>query len=321
MTAKTAADLRSEYRRRFKRRYLDQDAPVGPAVRKAILADVRSGVPLAQSAAAHGLTIQSVAAARRALPEFDLALRRAADMDASGVNRRYATACLHPAISGASGYRKGCRCPRCKAGHSGRTLPRDIPVAAFGEAKTLAEWARDPRAAVTSTAIRDRLAKGWDIEDAITAPATPVSPKIDQHRVLELRRQGVAMEEIARRVGASFSRVQSICQMADLRWRESAVPRSRTEPLPPQVRSHLHDLAERVAASRGRRAPGSPAERASRDLDQLLAELNERGYAAPFLAAELGYRVPNQVSRRISRHRQRTESEDSDSLRSTAGPA
>ena len=44
-------------------------------------------------------------------------------------------------------------------------------VAAFGEAKSLRAWARDPRAGATREAIRRRIANGMPVEEAITKPA------------------------------------------------------------------------------------------------------------------------------------------------------
>jgi len=39
-----------------------------------------------------------------------------------------------------------------------------------GETKSMADWSRDPRCGVLPWTIRDRIAKGWPVEDAITAP-------------------------------------------------------------------------------------------------------------------------------------------------------
>lgn len=43
-------------------------------------------------------------------------------------------------------------------------------IAAFGESKTLREWAADERCAITREALRTRLALGWKPTDAITTP-------------------------------------------------------------------------------------------------------------------------------------------------------
>lgn len=44
-------------------------------------------------------------------------------------------------------------------------------IEAFGECKTLADWARDPRCRVTYAAVKSRLQKGWAPERALSAPA------------------------------------------------------------------------------------------------------------------------------------------------------
>lgn len=40
----------------------------------------------------------------------------------------------------------------------------------FGETKTLAEWAEDPRCKVAPTTLRMRLHRGWSFRDALTTP-------------------------------------------------------------------------------------------------------------------------------------------------------
>jgi hypothetical protein len=48
----------------------------------------------------------------------------------------------------------------------------DVPLEAFGEKKTLREWAVDPRCKVPYLRLRTRLKNGWSLEDAIaTIPA------------------------------------------------------------------------------------------------------------------------------------------------------
>jgi hypothetical protein len=44
-------------------------------------------------------------------------------------------------------------------------------VTAFGETKTIHEWARDPRCNVVYSALVTRLDRGWDAERSITTPA------------------------------------------------------------------------------------------------------------------------------------------------------
>jgi hypothetical protein len=41
-------------------------------------------------------------------------------------------------------------------------------LAAFGETKTIANWARDPRCVVIDSTIRRRMQAGWAAEDALT---------------------------------------------------------------------------------------------------------------------------------------------------------
>jgi hypothetical protein len=43
-------------------------------------------------------------------------------------------------------------------------------LAAFGEEKSVGEWARDERASVSSLTIAARVQRGWDPEEAITTP-------------------------------------------------------------------------------------------------------------------------------------------------------
>jgi len=48
------------------------------------------------------------------------------------------------------------------------------PVPAFGESKTIPEWAADPRCAVRAVTLRQRIKSyGWSVEKAITTPALP----------------------------------------------------------------------------------------------------------------------------------------------------
>jgi hypothetical protein len=42
---------------------------------------------------------------------------------------------------------------------------------AYGESKTLAGWAKDPRCVVSRNTVRARLADGWSLEDALSTPA------------------------------------------------------------------------------------------------------------------------------------------------------
>lgn len=51
-----------------------------------------------------------------------------------------------------------------------RRPPPRRTIRAFGESKGLLEWARDPRCAVSSTTISQRLARGLSAKEAISAP-------------------------------------------------------------------------------------------------------------------------------------------------------
>src|SRR5262249_15975884 len=65
---------------------------------------------------------------------------------------------------------RGMGCPQSnrkkKRAPSDRSLPdgRDVLVEAFGEKKTLREWASDPRCQVPYLRLRTRLRKGWSLE-------------------------------------------------------------------------------------------------------------------------------------------------------------
>jgi hypothetical protein len=56
--------------------------------------------------------------------------------------------------------------------------PRHWPLhAAFGESRTLADWARDPRCRVGRRVLQLRVVRlGWDVERAITTPPRPKVP-------------------------------------------------------------------------------------------------------------------------------------------------
>lgn len=56
--------------------------------------------------------------------------------------------------------------------------PRRWPLhAAFGESRTLADWARDPRCRVGRRVLQLRVVRlGWDVERAITTPPRPKVP-------------------------------------------------------------------------------------------------------------------------------------------------
>ncbi|MDH6604525.1 DNA-binding GntR family transcriptional regulator [Streptomyces sp. SAI-208] len=51
-----------------------------------------------------------------------------------------------------------------------RRRPGSSKLDAFGEARTLAEWARNPRCVVPYTTLYSRYEKGWSLEQALTKP-------------------------------------------------------------------------------------------------------------------------------------------------------
>ncbi len=53
-----------------------------------------------------------------------------------------------------------------------RNTRLNVTLTAFGESKTIADWAEDDRCTVTYGAIRYRLKKGWPQEQAIATPRT-----------------------------------------------------------------------------------------------------------------------------------------------------
>jgi hypothetical protein len=63
------------------------------------------------------------------------------------------------------------------------------PLTAFGETKTLQEWADDPRCTIDREALRTRIAIGWDIERAVSAKKSDprLPPLTYEGRTLTLR--------------------------------------------------------------------------------------------------------------------------------------
>ncbi|MFG2115519.1 hypothetical protein ACGFRB_23315 [Streptomyces sp. NPDC048718] len=87
------------------------------------------------------------------------------------------------------------------------------PITAFGEAKSLSVWAKDPRCAVTRETLRTRLALGWEPADAITRERheKPTLQHTYQGRTLTLRgwaeQSGIRYHTLYRRLtksGMSF---------------------------------------------------------------------------------------------------------------------
>jgi hypothetical protein len=64
-----------------------------------------------------------------------------------------------------------CRCvPRLDRG---RIASHRRPVSAFGEEKSLAEWARDSRCKVSYSTLKARLQNRWNPEEALSSPSDP----------------------------------------------------------------------------------------------------------------------------------------------------
>jgi hypothetical protein len=62
-------------------------------------------------------------------------------------------------------------CRWATAMEQGNNRRTNHPIAAFGESKTVAEWAQDPRCAVNKYTLRQRIvAYGWGAEQAIVTP-------------------------------------------------------------------------------------------------------------------------------------------------------
>lgn len=61
-------------------------------------------------------------------------------------------------------------------------------IQAFGEGKTLREWARDPRCRVSSETLRARLARGSAPEQAMSEPAMERSAAARLNRTSPWRR-------------------------------------------------------------------------------------------------------------------------------------
>lgn len=48
--------------------------------------------------------------------------------------------------------------------------PKDSLLTAWGESKTICEWAKDPRCQVSEAGLRKRLHEDWPIEQAVAQP-------------------------------------------------------------------------------------------------------------------------------------------------------
>jgi hypothetical protein len=66
--------------------------------------------------------------------------------------------------------------------HAGRRFRRYV---IFGEAKTMGEWVEDPRCACSYYTLRNRIQRGWPLEEALTTPTK--SAKDSRRKKGELR--------------------------------------------------------------------------------------------------------------------------------------
>lgn len=82
-------------------------------------------------------------------------------------------------IDGTKGYtQKNCRW--ATRDEQNRNLKSNITLTLDGETKTVAEWARDPRATVTEFTIYKRLKRGWDPARAVLTPSRRARNKDDE---------------------------------------------------------------------------------------------------------------------------------------------
>jgi hypothetical protein len=90
---------------------------------------------------------------------------------------------------------------------------------AFGETKTIAEWARDPRCIIGYKSLHYRIQRGWDVERALTIPVRVIPPKIEHHTAFEMVRRhknGERQADIAKDYGTSKTTVFRICAAAEV---------------------------------------------------------------------------------------------------------
>lgn len=169
-----------------------------------------------------------------------------------------------------------------------------ILVEAFGETKTIRQWAEDERCRVPKTTLRERLSNGWAPEQAITEPRRPVTAPRSSKRIdeaLDLYKQGASTREIARKIGVTSGTVHGWLDEAGFADRTT---RRHARSLPD---GPVHPVVEELRERRHR--AGIPSE----DLSKRLGWGNntvsdyERGESGPSLdrvtvwAAALGVRL------------------------------
>lgn len=109
-------------------------------------------------------------------------------------------------------------------------------LTAFGESKTEAAWAEDPRCVVGLGTLNNRLVRqGWDVEEALTTPAngrqrgTPqreYGTKLNWDRVdsiRELLAQGKSPEDLATEFGVHRTMIKMIAR--GQRWNPARRPK------------------------------------------------------------------------------------------------
>lgn len=155
-----------------------------------------------------------------------------------------------------------------------RTNNKPRLIEAWGESKSIADWLRDRRCKVTSVALKNRLARGFSPEEAISRPpfwgmqppagspgvhehefpalepvpeealpraALPVPPPLDRAEIVRLARDdGHSGAEIARRLGYSPNRVNQVLRQEGLRR-----PPTRYQAKVPHG-PHLHSVWTRL---------------------------------------------------------------------------
>ena len=124
---------------------------------------------------------------------------------------------------GESGYNYGCRCDVCtEAARRGRSrrLGRSLfiknnptRITAFGETKSVSDWARDPRCVVGRSALSARLCAGWEPEQAITTGKRRALTPEEVQEIRQLREDtGMSFRELGKRFDASYGTIQAIVQ-------------------------------------------------------------------------------------------------------------
>jgi hypothetical protein len=91
-----------------------------------------------------------------------------------------------------SGATRSCGCLRTRA-----LKARSLQCVAWGESKTLADWVKDSRCAVSMSVLRERLKRGWSAEKSLSEPLMQrhLSPKEEQKAIVPSGR-GIPLKEL-----------------------------------------------------------------------------------------------------------------------------